>query len=82
MKLKDLDGRATITVEEAARLIGIGRSGAYAAAQRGELPTLRIGRRLVVPTAALLRLLENGNAPPDEGGAPTERTSPDGQHTG
>jgi excisionase family DNA binding protein len=49
--------RATRTVEEAAEILGIGRSAAYAAVARGELPALRIGRRLVVPSEALDRLL-------------------------
>ena len=47
-------GRATITVEEAASLLGIGRSAAYEAARRGQLPTRRLGRRLCVPVPALL----------------------------
>ena len=47
----------TLSVERAGRLVGLGRSAAYEAATRGELPTIRFGRRVVVPTAALLRLL-------------------------
>lgn len=47
----------TLTVERGGRYLGLGRSGAYAAAERGQLPTLRIGRRLVVPTAELRRML-------------------------
>jgi excisionase family DNA binding protein len=50
----------TISIEEAGRFLGIGRSCAYGCAKRGEIPTIRLGRRLVVPTAALLRLLEIG----------------------
>lgn len=42
------------TVGKALRL---GRSGTYEAARRGEIPTIRFGRRVVVPTAALRRLL-------------------------
>jgi excisionase family DNA binding protein len=49
--------RKTLTVEEAARLIGIGRSAAYTACRTGEIPTIKIGRRLVVPVAALERML-------------------------
>ncbi|KAA1427869.1 helix-turn-helix domain-containing protein [Nocardioides antri] len=41
----------------AASLLGVGRSVAYEAAERGDLPSLRIGHRIVVPTAALLRML-------------------------
>jgi excisionase family DNA binding protein len=51
------DGRLTWTVTEAARLLGISRASAYEAAHRGELPVRVIGRRLLVPRVALLRLL-------------------------
>jgi excisionase family DNA binding protein len=47
----------TLSVPEAARLLGIGRNTAYEAIRRGELPALRIGRRLLVPRAALESLL-------------------------
>ena len=50
---------AVLTVEEAGRLLGIGRGLAYEAARRGDIPTLRIGRRLVVPRAALDRILND-----------------------
>ena len=46
----------SITVEHAGSILGLGRSQAYAAAMRGDIPTVRIGdRKLVVPTAALIR---------------------------
>lgn len=48
---------AVVDVETAARLLGIGRGLAYRLAQRGEIPTLRLGRRLVVPKAQLDRML-------------------------
>jgi excisionase family DNA binding protein len=51
------DGRLTWTVTEAAALLGISRASAYEAAHRGELPVRVIGRRLLVPRVALLRLL-------------------------
>lgn len=53
----------TITVEEAGELLGIGRRTAYRAAATGELPTVRIGRRLLVPTTRLLRLLDGADQP-------------------
>jgi len=37
---------------------GLSRNGAYDAARRGEIPTIRLGRKIVVPTAALRRLLQ------------------------
>ena len=52
------DGRLTWTVTEAAKLLGISLTTAYEAARRGELPVRVIGRRLLVPRAALLRLLD------------------------
>lgn len=53
----DPEVRPTVSVEEAAQWLGIGRNRAYEAARRGDLPTIRIGHRLVVPTAALRCLL-------------------------
>ena len=42
----------TMSVEEAGRLLGISRKSAYKAAASGELPTVRFGRRLLVPASA------------------------------
>jgi excisionase family DNA binding protein len=47
----------TISVERAAGLLGVSRSAAYRAAKAGQLVTFRVGRRLLVPTAPLLRML-------------------------
>jgi excisionase family DNA binding protein len=47
----------TVTVEHAAKLLGVSRSAAYRAAARGELPTIAFGRRRLVPTRRLLELL-------------------------
>ncbi|MBI9000048.1 helix-turn-helix domain-containing protein [Corynebacterium sp. CCM 9185] len=51
--------RPTITVEEAAAVLGISKSSAYAAIKRNEFPTpvIKIGGRYVVPTAPLRQLL-------------------------
>jgi excisionase family DNA binding protein len=51
------DGRLTWTVTEAAKLLGISTTMAYEAARRGDLPVRVIGRRMLVPRVALLRLL-------------------------
>lgn len=50
--------RHTLTVEEVAELLGIGRTTAYEAVHAGTIPSLRFGRRIVVPRAALERLLD------------------------
>ena len=52
-----VEDRLVFTVEEAAQLLGISRSFAYEAVQRGEIPSKRIGRRILVPKAALERFL-------------------------
>jgi excisionase family DNA binding protein len=49
--------RATLTIEQTAKVLGIGRNSAYEAARRGELPAIRIGRRLLIPRLALEQLL-------------------------
>jgi excisionase family DNA binding protein len=49
--------RLAISIAEAAALLGISRALAYELAARGELPTLRLGYRLVVPWAQLLALV-------------------------
>ena len=45
--------RLALSVEEAAKLLGISRDLAYDLVARGELPALRLGRRVVVPRRAL-----------------------------
>jgi excisionase family DNA binding protein len=55
--MDDDKDKLTLSVEEAAAALGLGRAAAYLAAVRGELPTVRIGRRLLVPKAALHELL-------------------------
>lgn len=50
--------RSTFTVEEAGcEILGLSKCSAYAAAKNGSLPTVRIGRRLIVPRLALEKLL-------------------------
>lgn len=50
---------ATVSITEAAKLLGIGRSSAYEAARNGTfpVPVLRINTRFVVPTKPLLDAL-------------------------
>jgi excisionase family DNA binding protein len=55
------DDRLTWTIAEAADLLGISRASAYEAAHRGELPVRVIGRRMLVPRVALLRLLDGAH---------------------
>ncbi len=57
MNIPTADEQPTMTVEDAGEALGISRGSAYEAARSGQIPTIRIGRRLVVPTAALRRML-------------------------
>ncbi len=61
----------TETVEEVARRLGIGRDLAYRAVRAGDIPSIRIGRRILVPKAELERLLrgEWRGGPENEGTA-------------
>jgi len=57
----DPSERAVVSVEAASRILGISRGLGYALARSGGLPTIRLGaRRIVVPRAALQRMLEVG----------------------
>lgn len=48
----------TYSVEEAALLLGISRSTAFEAVHVGQIPSIRIGRRILVPKVAFERMLE------------------------
>ena len=67
--------KPTMTVEEAGEFLGLGRSSAYEAARKSEIPVLRFGgRTLRVPTAALRRML--GIDPEVEADSPTAPVVP------
>jgi hypothetical protein len=55
-------GKLAVSVPAAGRMLGLGRNAAYQAAKRGDLPTFRIGRRILVPLDALRKkLAESGD---------------------
>jgi excisionase family DNA binding protein len=60
--LDDLDHRITLSIEETASLLGLGRTATYEAARRGQIPSRRLGRRVVVPVPALLEWLRSDHA--------------------
>jgi excisionase family DNA binding protein len=49
---------------EAGQALGLSRNATYDAARRGEIPTIRFGKLIKVPTAALRRMLENAEQSP------------------
>ena len=50
--------KAVLTVDETAQLLGLSRNSAYQGVMRGEIPSIRVGKRILVPRAALERLLQ------------------------
>ncbi len=63
MNRTELSERVTVTVEEAGQAIGLSRGAAYNAARRGDIPTVKIGKRLLVPTHVLLAKLDGRSEP-------------------
>jgi excisionase family DNA binding protein len=55
--VEDKTERKTLTIREAAAELGICANAAYEAARTGELPTIKIGRRILVPLVALDKML-------------------------
>lgn len=57
--------RLTYSVREAAQLLGLSRNSVYQAIMKGEIPHMKVGKRLLIPRAQLDRMLngemQNGN---------------------
>ena len=58
----DRNDSLTLTVTEAARALGISRNLAYQKCRTGDIPTIRIGRRLLVSRVALDHMLQDCGA--------------------
>jgi excisionase family DNA binding protein len=54
--------RLAVSVDEASQLLGISKWLGYELVAQGKLPALRLGRRLVVPLAALERMLDGSTS--------------------
>jgi excisionase family DNA binding protein len=63
----------TLTVEQTAKLLGIGRSTAYELVHTGDIPSLRLGRRILVPRDPLMDLLRRQVALDTEPGCEPRR---------
>jgi excisionase family DNA binding protein len=50
----------TLTAEEVSKLLRMGLNQTYAAIQRGEIPSIKIGRRILVPRQRLLAMINGG----------------------
>lgn len=63
-RLANRGERLVFSIPETASLLGISRALAYELARRGELPTMQLGRRRVVPRTALARYVAAGTGAP------------------
>lgn len=70
----DWRGRTTLTVEEAAVILGVGRSSAYNAVKANEIPSIRVGGKILVLVAPLREMLGEV-ASVDEQAAAAERAA-------
>lgn len=55
--------RPVLSVDEASSLLGLNRNTVYESVKRGELPTIRLGRRILISRAGLQRLIDKGGTP-------------------
>lgn len=62
-EMPDSTESPVLTVEDAGKLLMLSRGSAYEAARRGDIPTIRIGRRLLVPRARLMAMLAGEREP-------------------
>ena len=60
--MKEIVERRTLTIPEVAKMLGLSRNKTYEAARRGDIPTIKIGRRILVPVAALERKLQGAES--------------------
>jgi excisionase family DNA binding protein len=80
-RLDPLETPLLVSVPEAARLLGVGTTFGWAMVRSGEIPSVRLGRRVLVPRAALEQLAgahqaqQTGDAPDRTLPAPVSVTS-------
>jgi hypothetical protein len=64
---KALNEQVSVPVVIAGKAFGLSRNSAYAAVRNGQLPSVRIGARIAVPTAPLRRMLGLEHHQPEPG---------------
>ena len=57
--MEDLKDRAVLTVDETAETLGISRNSAYKAVAEGQIPAIRVGKRILVLRKPLTKMLED-----------------------
>ena len=60
--MEDVKNRAVLTVDETAKALGISRNSAYKAVAAGQIPSIRVGKRILVLRKPLNRMLEDPDA--------------------
>jgi excisionase family DNA binding protein len=51
--------KLVLTVSEVAQMLGLSRNSAYQGVMKGEIPSVRVGKRILVPRIALEKMLES-----------------------
>jgi excisionase family DNA binding protein len=54
---------SVFTVQEASKMLRLSRGATYEAIRHGQIPSIRVGRRILIPYMALMKLLEGNNEP-------------------
>lgn len=72
---KNNEDRLCLSIPETARRLGISRGLAYGLARSGQIPVLRLGKRLVVPKIALERMLGQTETPGENREANSSRNT-------
>ncbi len=67
MKTTEIKESLVYSVPEAGRLLSLSRATSYMLANQGIIPTIRLGRRLVVPKIAIERMLAEAGSKPEGG---------------
>jgi excisionase family DNA binding protein len=58
--------KMTLSITQVAEMLGISRNSAYQGVMTGEIPSIRIGKRILVPIKALERMLEGAGQKAEE----------------
>jgi excisionase family DNA binding protein len=61
----DNSKRLTLTVDSCARLLGLSRNSCYEGIKRGEIPHIKVGKRILIPRRALEKMLEGNSGARD-----------------
>jgi len=55
--VKCLEQPLALSIAETSRILGLSRASTYEAVRTGQIPSIRVGKRIIVPRAALLKIL-------------------------